>query len=498
LGNWEIAFVLMNISEVASYSFDELKEILQLSDIDDVTVADVKDAVQSYFDNYEVNDEIVRFLKEVEFRMVSEIENSQHDEQYDEQNAVEMDANFNQRDESNPTIGNSISRLVILDSRYANNAKTSSVSQFHKQTNIDKKTNNKRRYKVQSVDVETTDYVCRLTEELTNVLSFSLYSFSIPHTYYNIDESYSNNTFKIRLATLTTITITLPDGYYSLSNFLKIFQETVEKGGIISTSGKPVIATDDITGKIILNFDECMIQDFVIDSNCTIVFFETSKDQCKEEAASNSSLGWLMGFVNDEYYIESDGNYAESIINLNVSKYFVINIDDFTQDQIKTSLVGIEMQQKNNVTKLPKFYMNHAKNLSCNPEKGNHSMLTNIKDGYPRSLTLNQLYALNQITQSTTSKINYLMPNFIVSNSFAVIPIKKPYNDKYGEMSVEIGGTLQDNKRVYKGPTTITKLRVTLLDDRGYVVNLNGGEWSIILKFQILVEQNKAQKMKDK
>ena len=50
-----------------------------------------------------------------------------------------------------------------------------------------------------------------------------------------------------------------------------------------------------------------------------------------------------------------------------------------------------------------------------------------------------------------------------------------------GDVYVDFGGSLQDNKRDYFGPVNIVRLRIKLLDDRGNVVNLNGNDWSITL-----------------
>jgi hypothetical protein len=52
---------------------------------------------------------------------------------------------------------------------------------------------------------------------------------------------------------------------------------------------------------------------------------------------------------------------------------------------------------------------------------------------------------------------------------------------KVGEMYIEFGGTLQDNKRIYFGPVNIDRMHVKLLDDKGYPVNLNGGDWAVTL-----------------
>jgi hypothetical protein len=50
-----------------------------------------------------------------------------------------------------------------------------------------------------------------------------------------------------------------------------------------------------------------------------------------------------------------------------------------------------------------------------------------------------------------------------------------------GDVYVEFGGSLQDNKRIYFGPVNIERMRVKLMDDKGNIVNMNGADWSVTL-----------------
>ena len=62
----------------------------------------------------------------------------------------------------------------------------------------------------------------------------------------------------------------------------------------------------------------------------------------------------------------------------------------------------------------------------------------------------------------------------------AIIPIKKE-GLLTGQQFVEYGSTLQLNLRTYFGPVDIDRLKVRLVDDKGFTVNLNGGDWSFSL-----------------
>jgi hypothetical protein len=57
-----------------------------------------------------------------------------------------------------------------------------------------------------------------------------------------------------------------------------------------------------------------------------------------------------------------------------------------------------------------------------------------------------------------------------------------------GELYSEISGSLQVFRRQYFGPVNIDRLRLSLLDDKGRVLNLNGCDWSITLLAEMLYQ----------
>lgn len=457
----------MELSDVSDYTFDELKQILEITS-DTVTKYDVRAAVQHYLDNYEVNDAVVHFLKEVEYRMVSELttlyENQKDivDQYYHEKKLVE--AEYFSKDVRNPKLGKVINRLLIIDSQYA------------------------------EYEGLNTDFICHLTETVSNVLSFSLYSYSIPYSYYNIGPELHNDKFDVELPNLEKITITIPPALYNTVDlFLTEINLQIKKSGFLHNDDKAFARFDKIISRITLDFFGSVYNgETIIDSTCNIIFFESDKSVrlCKIPLAVNISMGTKLGFTEGEYAVDPNGIQAEAMINLAFTQYYVINIDDFSQHQIKTNLLGINPLRRINRFELPSFYLNHANQLSCHTRKKNAYIDETIKDNYPRSLTQNQLYATNEILQANVTEPNYLLPNPLVDNSFAVIPLKKQNNISFGDVAAEIGGTLQDNKRVYTGPTTLSKLQVTLKDDIGHIVNLNGLDWSIILKLEIWADQH--------
>jgi hypothetical protein len=46
-------------------------------------------------------------------------------------------------------------------------------------------------------------------------------------------------------------------------------------------------------------------------------------------------------------------------------------------------------------------------------------------------------------------------------------------------MLVDLGSSMAYNRRTYFGPVNIERLRVSLQDDKGNLLNLNGADWSM-------------------
>jgi hypothetical protein len=76
------------------------------------------------------------------------------------------------------------------------------------------------------------------------------------------------------------------------------------------------------------------------------------------------------------------------------------------------------------------------------------------------------------------------------SDVFAVIPLRTAAATglTMGQHYIDSGPSLLTNQRAYFGPVVINKLRVTLRDDKGYIVNLHGNDWSFSLVTEELYE----------
>jgi len=233
----------------------------------------------------------------------------------------------------------------------------------------------------------------------------------------------------------------------------------------------------------------------------------------------DGTLGWLMGFRLPIQPVFSGGNTPQGVLNLYGTKYFILVLDDYNQNHINNGLITITELSKtlplpsyynssqpyicsSNITNLPSILdINALGNLSnitpaqavalgVNPDNLFNSLQDKIDFGTgkiqqilpsaPRTLTHAQIYTVNEIIKNRNKTISFRVKAPTNSDTFAIIPIK------YGSMSTgqlytEISGQFQDNERIYFGPVDIDRLRVTLLDDRGNVVDLHGADWCITI-----------------
>jgi hypothetical protein len=162
-------------------------------------------------------------------------------------------------------------------------------------------------------------------------------------------------------------------------------------------------------------------------------------------------------------------------------------LDDFNQNHTNDGLVTITTTEKS--IPLPSYAK--RSDFVCDPTSGTH-LYTGITSIGSNNLTQNQIYSITEIMNSNVNASslygNVSTNNFsygpFITDVLAVIPIKT-MGVINGQTIIVDGGTLQTQNRKYFGPINLNRLKITLYDDRGHVVNLNNSNWS----FTLLVDQ---------
>jgi len=401
------------------------------------------------------------------------------------------------QDSLNPNLKNTTSRFINLD------------SQFRQYSNLES---------------TSTDYTLDLSDRLNNTLSLRLYSYQIPYTWYVIDTAYNNTCFWITNGATYNIPITMPSGNYSPSQFVTVLNTSFTTAGFtfsiipVSYNTNNGKLSMNLYGGVYSNTIDDQYVTFIIDENTVITFYDfTAKLICNTNCINNShyfnqSLGWLMGYRVPYENVNINGNTGTSILDLNGTKYLILVIDDFNQNRVNQSLVSIT--ELSNVLKVPNYYspdlpytysmplnsnltniVNETNTTSLLSSQGNisnnglliaekyandYTKTQIILPSAPRTLTQSQIYTINEINKNNNNLTNYRAKAPTSSDILAIIPTKH-FNQTTGTMLVEFSGSLQDNIRNYFGPVNIDRMAVKLLDDKGNILNLNGGDWSVCL-----------------
>jgi len=387
----------------------------------------------------------------------------------------------------------------------------------------------------------STDYTLDLSDPLTDVISLRVASIQIPYTWYVIDYQYGNTCFWVTNQE-KVFRLDVEPGNYTNAEFIAELDNSFLKAGFTNSTSK-FAEYREKTGRIILNLSGSTdpagnIVNGIIgggfdrfderrDPHYTFFDFTGAKicrrNCLSQNYAFNNSLGWLMGFrapvepiidhtEDNEGTIISSGNHALAVLDLIGPKYFIVVLDDYNQNHINNGLITIT--EIANIVKLPSYYnsssagscsldteipINEIANLTqLNSQNANVIGFNPLSNGLsekiaiaykkrqqifptaPRTLTQAQIYTINEIIKNRDRNTSYRGKAPTASDTFAILPLKLG-NMRTGELYSEFGGTLQENRRVYFGPVDIDRIHLKLIDDKGFVVDLHGGEWCLTL-----------------
>ena len=430
------------------------------------------------------------------------------------------------QDSLNPNLKNTINRFINLD------------SQFRQYTS--------------GPDSTSTDYTCDLSDTLKNALRLSLYSYQIPFSWYAIDTAYGNTCFWIvDQNSNNTVAVSVPPGNYSQTGFQTQLNQSFLNSGFISfpavTGYVPInspVYYNPNSGMLTLFLNGGVWEEpgnptntFTITTTTQIIFYDfTGQLQCNITCTSNNNhyfnntLGWIMGYRLPYVNIDTSGNTASAILDLNGTKYLILVVDDYNQNHVNNSLVSIS--QFSNTLKMPSYYSPDLPYTCLTPGQQGNNLTQLVSDvvtqslfdnqGYneqnglipgtqnglliagkyesdytntqivlpsaPRTLTQAQLYTINSINSNNNNLTNYLSKAPTSSDIIGILPVKTSTGVPTGSLLVEFSGSLQDSSRTYFGPVNIDRMAVKLLDDKGNVLNLNGNDWCFTLVCECLYQ----------
>jgi hypothetical protein len=413
-----------------------------------------------------------------------------------------------QQDKLNPTLQNTITRIVSLDSKYRQSANDYNGS--------------------------STNYTLDLSEQLVNVLSMKVYTIQVPQSWYSIDSNYGNTCLFVSFYSSsgilqTSVSISIESGNYTPTQFVTYLTAGFTSAGFSFTGAIPVTNTpvyyNQINGKMTMNLYDGTYTDsetgtvYTVDGSTILTFFDptgeltcSSGGGCPTTMAINQTLGWNMGFRVPLIAVNSAGNTGTAVIDLYGPKYLILVIDDLNQNHINNGVVGITEYSK--TLKMPTYYSpdlpytctpanptsttykSESATLETNVDAGiilmdkydaTYAPTVSVLPSAPRTLTQSQIYAINEIMKNNNRNDTYRLSAPTTSDVLAIVPL--PFKSTTtGDLTLIDSSTLQLNKRTYFGPVNIERMRVKLLDDRGNILNLNGSDWNVTLICELLYQ----------
>ena len=378
----------------------------------------------------------------------------------------------------NPSLRNTKTQVVIINSTYRDNI-------FPPSTAVS----------------SSTGFTITLSDPLYKVLEIKLSTYTIPYTWYNINES--NNYFYVDTYDASTtpsytplLKFAIPIGNYTSSSLYTIINQTITDQSSpslhLTNSQSNVNSTVPAanTGKSKIELSSTTSTTSTTEYR--IRFFEETSEF--SQSKYNHNLGWVLGFRGNTdtdsenygkmiYHVGSTGVLSESILDIHGPRYFTLCLDDFCNTQMSNHIVG--STPTDNTVQMPSYWNADHKTEITNKK------LSYVRD-LPRKLTNAQLHTMNTVAKNDQTPLpSYAansasrLVNPTYTNALSMIPIDTSFMTFGATIMKEAKPSIP---RVYFGPVSIDRLRVRLQDDQGNQVDMNNRDWSFTLQVTSLYQ----------
>lgn len=407
------------------YSTEEMKNLLGLELVTEETI---RTATEREMSKHPDNEEIVTFYQGIQSALLSTL----------------------QQRNINPDIKNIITRIIHIDSSHLPTY----------------------------ADTTTTDkFTFTLSDQINNVISLSLVSLEIPQSWYTFSASKGTTSF-VYLTTLAETSnawsCTIDDGNYTVSSLLNAIKSKIHEAGDESfgydlhrPSGK-VTFHSQVQFKLMWH-DTALIYSVL---NATYANYHLGTHLGFNSVVSESLAGTM-------YTVE-----ATSPINVSGTRYITLDLNDYSSNRMSNNIVLINALPRIKVPP-PDYYRSDTPQVRIGP---NTTLVLSSGTLGSGNLTNRQIVNVNSIVDPPP--VGRILIARQASNLFAKIPMKRnnyltsvegvdDISEKgYAPHLAEFAGAIQTNTREYFGPITLRSIEVSLYDDRGLLLGLNGIHWS--------------------
>lgn len=273
----------------------------------------------------------------------------------------------------------------------------------------------------------STDMQFRLPTTITNVVQMAVSQVEIPHTYYNVSRSLGNSTFVVNDGTATPKVVRVPDGLYQVT-----YNQDKGQGTKMAADIELAINNAMKTAGVHASFA------FTIDK-------VTHKGVFATRAAG---IAGALKEVTLFFDVDEEGNVDSGSV-----------VAGGTRTKLGWML-------------------------------GFRSGTYKVKHGTAVAL------ASEAAAYVPNNRYMYLVVDDYCNEAYEAFTsvFHESLNTKNVLARVDMGDTVDHTKwtitpRAYKGPVNLTKMRVTLTDELGRVIDLNGVDWSVVLTLDCVVDR---------
>tara|TARA_Y100000817_G_C16856280_1_gene544120 strand:+ start:369 stop:2009 length:1641 start_codon:yes stop_codon:yes gene_type:complete len=193
--------------------------------------------------------------------------------------------------------------------------------------------------------------------------------------------------------------------------------------------------------------------------------------------ASNYNLGYLLGF-RDEILIGEKSYQASSLIDVGGTKSILLEVNDFQQNCPTNNIVTIKrfgdyFERKRSLEDCHPPSLKAANITGCNNNVvGVEDTKQNRRSRISRKMWLSR-QELSHFWKKTDTRLK--IPS--IGNCYCRLQVKKKFE---GEKALVVEP--KDGLKAFFGPVTLTRLHVSLKDENGFPLDLNGMDWSLVLE----------------
>lgn len=498
------------------------EELLQLLDLTDTSNESVIIATQQEIDKHEDNKEIVNFYLDIRNRLVQPEETTKVFEATVKKGTI------------NPDLKNTVSRMINVDSSYRDISITNLVDSDNYVFTLNEPINNVTSLTLYSVEIPQSWYTFAATKGNTQ-LKIVLVQYTDDNTSFNNleypiitikDGNYTTKSLLLHLKSLlaeNNIFVNQADNSFDIVqdpytgkfnfvinsnfNFRYMLLPGIDPADVVDSSGVIIPPIPSYPPSPAVDPYYVPYYKFKLPATFKVYNYKLSfifHNQTDLNNKINYNLGWILGFRLPAVIMEDpingfDGGITNkeskiifipySLIDTAGTKYIILKLDDYKSNRLNNGLVCINVKKEKSI-RPPSYYNTTLSKFTTSKNT------VNVLPSAPNNLTAKQIYTINSIAddklyQNTT--INSQRVKFPEdSDIFAKIPIKRvtewgavdsegnytAIDNGPGKLIIEFSGPIQLNSREYFGPVNMTSFAVSLYDDKGMLLGLNGLDWS--------------------